>query len=71
VAYEKHPIFGLDVPQSCPNVPNEVLNPKGTWKNQKAYDIQANELAVSFKENFAKFKEFANEEILSGAPVPN
>ncbi|GHC46292.1 phosphoenolpyruvate carboxykinase (ATP) [Ulvibacter litoralis] len=69
VAFEKHPIFGLQVPQSCENVPSEVLNPKGTWKNQKAYDIQANELAASFKENFAKFEEYANDEILSGAPI--
>ncbi|MAP53670.1 phosphoenolpyruvate carboxykinase (ATP) [Altibacter sp.] len=69
VAYEQHPIFGLQVPQSCPNVPSEVLNPKDTWKNKKAYDIQAQELASSFKENFKKFEEFANEEILSGAPI--
>lgn len=69
VAYEKHPIFGLQVPQSCENVPSEVLNPKGTWKDQKAYDVKASELAVSFKENFAKFEEYANEEILSGAPL--
>lgn len=69
VAYELHPIFGLKVPQSCPNVPSEVLNPKETWKNKKAYDIQAQELAASFKENFKKFEEFANDEILTGAPI--
>jgi len=69
VDYELHPIFGLKVPQSCPNVPSEVLNPKDTWKNRKAYDIQAHELATSFKENFKKFEEFANDEILSGAPI--
>ena len=69
VAFELHPIFGLKYPQSCPNVPREVLNPKETWKNKKAYDIQAHELAASFKENFKKFEEFANDEILSGAPI--
>lgn len=69
VAYEKHPIFGLDVPQECTNVPSEILNPKTTWKNKKAYDIQARELAASFKDNFAKFREYANEEILAGAPT--
>ncbi|MAZ71568.1 MAG: phosphoenolpyruvate carboxykinase (ATP) [Flavobacteriaceae bacterium] len=69
VAYENHPIFGLDVPQNCPNVPSEVLNPKGTWSNEKAYDIQAKELATSFKENFKKFEEFANAEIMAGAPI--
>ena len=71
VSYETHPIFGLDVPQSCPNVPDEVLNPRQTWENKDAYDTKAMELAISFKENFAKFEEFANEEILSGAPKAN
>ena len=69
VEFEKHPVFNLMMPKTCPNVPSEVLNPKETWKNKKAYDIQAKELANSFKENFSKFKEYANEEILSGAPA--
>ena len=69
VTYVKHPIFGLNVPQTCPNVPSEILNPKETWKNKKAYEIQAKELSASFKENFKKFEEFANDEILNGAPV--
>ncbi len=67
--FEQHPIFGLAIPTSCPNVPSEVLNPKGTWKNAKAYDVQARELAASFRENFAKFESYANEEILGGAPM--
>jgi phosphoenolpyruvate carboxykinase (ATP) len=71
VAFENHPIFGLDVPQSCPNVPHEVLNPRQTWENKDAYDSQAMQLAISFKENFTKFEEYANEEILSGAPLAN
>jgi phosphoenolpyruvate carboxykinase (ATP) len=69
VDFEQHPIFGLAMPKSCPNVPDEVLNPKSTWKNAKAYDVQAKELAASFRENFAKFESYANEEILGGAPM--
>ncbi len=69
VAYEQHPIFGLNVPQSCPNVPSEVLNPRDTWADKEAYDKQAHELAASFKENFSQFKEYANQEILEGAPI--
>lgn len=68
VTYVQHPIFGLAMPTTCPDVPSEVLNPKGTWKNEKAYDIQAKELAASFRNNFSKFEEFANAEILAGAP---
>lgn len=69
VEFEKHPVFNLMMPKSCPNVPSDILNPRETWKNKKAYDIQAKELANSFKENFAKFEQYANEEILSGAPA--
>ena len=69
VAYKQHPIFGLNVPQTCPNVPSEVLNPKDTWNDKEAYDEKANVLANSFNENFEEFKEYANEEILAGGPL--
>ena len=69
VDFEKHPIFNLMMPKSCPNVPSEVLNPKDTWDDKEAYDEKAKELAKSFKENFSKYESYANDEILSGAPV--
>lgn len=69
VNYQVHPIFGLNIPQECPNVPSEVLNPKGTWADQEAYDRKAKQLAKSFKDNFEKFAEYANEEIMAGAPI--
>ena len=69
VAYEKHPIFGLNMPKECPNVPDDVLNPRETWTDKNAYDAKAESLAKSFKTNFEKFESYANEEILSGAPI--
>ena len=69
ISFENHPIFGLSMPTTCPNVPDEVLNPKGTWADAAAYDAKAAELAASFKKNFAKFEEYANEEILKGGPI--
>ncbi len=68
VNYKKHEIFGLQMPEQCPNVPAEVLSPKNTWTDKEAYDRKANELASSFNRNFEKFQEYANEEILAGAP---
>ena len=64
----EHPIFGLQMPVECENVPSEVLNPRNTWKDKEAYDKKANTLANSFQKNFAKFEKQANEEIMSGAP---
>ncbi|MFL9837053.1 phosphoenolpyruvate carboxykinase (ATP) [Flavobacterium sp. ST-75] len=69
VDYKTHKVFGLAIPQTCPNVPDEVLNPRTTWEDKDAYDAKAHELAESFRKNFAKFEEFANDEIMAGAPV--
>jgi len=68
VEYVPHPVFGVAVPQSCPDVPSEVLNPRDTWADKHAYDLKANELAAAFVKNFQKYAEFANDEILAGAP---
>ena len=39
------PVFGLHVPKAVHGVPSEVLMPKNTWKDGKAYDAQAAKLA--------------------------
>jgi phosphoenolpyruvate carboxykinase (ATP) len=52
------PFFGVQIPQTCPDVPSEVLQPRKTWKDPRAYDAQARKLAEMFTENF---KQFAND----------
>ena len=69
VEFTQHPIFGLNMPLECDNVPSEILNPKQTWTNKEAYDAKAMELANSFKSNFKKFEENTNNETLSGGPI--
>ena len=69
VEYVNHNVFGIAIPQTCPNVPSEILNPRNTWENPEQYDLKATELAGKFKANFAKFEEFANAEIMAGAPI--
>ncbi|MBC7438439.1 MAG: phosphoenolpyruvate carboxykinase (ATP) [Flavobacterium sp.] len=69
VEFLNHNVFGIAIPQSCPNVPDEILNPRNTWSDKDLYDKKAIELGQKFKANFAKFEEFANAEIMAGAPL--
>jgi phosphoenolpyruvate carboxykinase (ATP) len=68
VEFETLPIFDLAIPKECPDVPSEILNPINTWTDKDAYFEKANYLANQFNQNFEKYAEYANEEILSGAP---
>ena len=64
----EEPIFGLHIPKSVPNVPNEVLNPRDTWSDKSAYDKQASELAAKFAENFKKYAEGTEDAICKAGP---
>ena len=57
------PIFGLHVPVSCPGVPAEVLDPRGTWSDPAAYDAKAHDLVERFRKNFAKFADQVTPEV--------
>ena len=54
VEYELDPIFNVNIPKSCPNVPAEILNPKNVWEDKAAYEASAKALAKKFADNFAK-----------------
>lgn len=69
VAYERHPVFGMDIPQRCPGVPAELLNPKATWSDPSAYDLKALKLAKQFIDNFDKYASGVSANILAAAPV--
>ena len=68
VTYTKHPIFGIAIPTTCPDVPTALLNPSTTWKNAAAYTAQAQQLAQTFVDNFKQYAYFADEEIQAGGP---
>lgn len=68
VNYEPHPVFGMLMPDSCPGVPSEILNPRSTWADKVAYDSKSKELATAFIKNFEKYASGVNDEILQAAP---
>jgi len=70
VAFDSDATFNLDVPRSCPGVPQEVLKPRTTWRNQADYDEQAHKLARMFVENFKTFEDDAAPDIKAAGPKP-
>lgn len=69
VDFEQHPIFGLNMPKYCPNVPTEMLDPMNTWLQKGAYISKAIQLAHSFHLNFEKFASEASDQIIEGGPL--
>ena len=62
------PVFGFEVPTSCPDVPTEFLDPRATWADKDAYDRQAAKLASMFVANFASFAEGTAHEVRAVGP---
>jgi phosphoenolpyruvate carboxykinase (ATP) len=62
------PIFGLEIPGSCPGVPPEVLIPRNTWKDGAAFDAKARELAHRFKKNFEQYAPAVEPQVIAAGP---
>ena len=61
------PNFGVLVPQACPDVPGEFLNPRHTWSDGGAYDSQARNLTQLFERNFKQFEEHVSDSVKAAA----
>jgi phosphoenolpyruvate carboxykinase (ATP) len=68
VTLETEPFFGLQVPKECPNVPEGILDQRGTWQNPADYDAQARKLAGMFAKNFEKFADQVSPEVRAAGP---
>ena len=68
VEYRHDETFNVDVPQSCPGVPAEIMNPRDTWADKVAYDESAKKLAKMFADNFAKKYPNMPKEIAEAGP---
>ena len=66
--WENMPVFNVQVPKSCPNVPAEILNPKNTWQDKASYDKYIHKLAVRFTENTQRFAKDVTADILAAGP---
>jgi phosphoenolpyruvate carboxykinase (ATP) len=69
VSYTEDPIFGFEVPDQCPGVPDDVLNPAIAWPGKSEYTIRYRDLASGFIDNFRKFDDETNLEIRNSGPT--
>jgi phosphoenolpyruvate carboxykinase (ATP) len=68
VHYQRDALFNLDVPETCPGVPVQVLQPRNTWSDPSAYDAQARKLAAMFLENFVSFEGSVGADVRAAGP---
>lgn len=59
--------FGFDVPISVKGVAKVLLDPRRTWEDKNAYDLQAKKLAGMFEDNFKQYEAYVDQEVLDSA----
>jgi phosphoenolpyruvate carboxykinase (ATP) len=62
------PVFGFEVPLTCPDVPTEFLDPRATWADKDAYDRQSSKLASMFAANFVAFADGTTPDVRAAGP---
>jgi phosphoenolpyruvate carboxykinase (ATP) len=67
--FTRDPVFGIEVPVNIPEVPSQLLSPRGTWSDPAAYDVQAKKLATMFRENFAQYRTHVPDSVAQAGPV--
>jgi len=69
VIYRKDKIFGFSVPLTCPDVPEDVLEPSNAWGNKEEYWNKYDALAARYIENFKLFESGCPSEIATAGPI--
>ena len=62
------PVFGLEVPTTIAGVADGLLDPRTTWSDAAAYDVQATKLAMLFQRNFEQFTKDATAAVRNAGP---
>lgn len=62
------PVFNLAIPEYCPGVPTEILNPIDVWHNKEEYNRTLEILVKDFNINFKKYEDKASESVVNAGP---
>jgi len=68
VQYDLDPVFGFQVPQHCPGVPADILNPGSSWDEPETYLQAYRDLARDFIQNFKRFEDHCPREWAEAGP---
>ncbi len=68
VKYRTDKLFGYEVPLSCPDVPEDVLDPANAWGDKNEYWKRYDALAARFIENFKLFADGSAQEVIDAGP---
>jgi len=68
VEYYRDPIFGFEVPKTCPGVPDSVLYPAEAWPSRDEYWKKYRQLAARYMDNFKKFAPDCPPEVIAAGP---
>jgi phosphoenolpyruvate carboxykinase (ATP) len=69
VEYRKDKLFGFEVPETCPEVPDDLLLPESTWGDKDEYWKRYDGLAARFIENFKLYADGCPDEVIAAGPV--
>jgi phosphoenolpyruvate carboxykinase (ATP) len=69
VEFQRHTIFNIDVPVTCPGIPTEILDSRRTWPDGRNYDRQAMKVARMFVENFKAFERDVPTTVKQAGPT--
>jgi phosphoenolpyruvate carboxykinase (ATP) len=62
------PVFGYEVPKTCPNVPDDVLYPSRAWHDEGEYWKKYKQLASRFIDNMKKYAADTPKELVAAGP---
>ena len=68
VEYRKDKLFNFEVPLTCPDVPEDVLEPSNSWGNKDEYWQRYDALASRFIENFKLYANACSDEVKAAGP---
>jgi phosphoenolpyruvate carboxykinase (ATP) len=68
VEFYPDPVFGFEVPKTCPDVPEDVMFPSRSWQKETEYWKKYKELASRFIDNMKKFEMDTPRDVIAAGP---